>query len=151
MRKVSDVIECLRDIVGQEDLLAAFAEADAEGLNYIILNFKVPNLRYVQGFNIIMYYLPGQDLITWTKLEVLVSSDLPARDFMTKIYNELLSLGAEVVVRRDGISVFRKLENFNIGTEIINFLSQVIKIVEGIDLPEEILGTKLVFSRHMVL
>ncbi len=151
MGKVSDVIESLRNIVRQEDLLAAFAEADAEGLNYIILNFKVSNLRYIHGFNIIMYYLPGQDLITWTKLEVLVSSDLPARDFMTKIYNELLSLGAEVVVKKDGISVFRKLEGFNIETEIINFLNQVIKIVEGIDLPKKILGTKLVFSRHMVL
>jgi len=58
---------------------------------------------------------------------------------------------AEVVVKRDGISVIKKLGVPEIKTEVWNFLSRVVKIVEGIDINKENLRAKLMYSKHAVL
>jgi len=149
--RLNTILESLEGLVKQEHVLAAFAEADVEGLNHVVLSFRVIELKYIKGLNIIMYYLPGQDLISWVRLEVLVSSDVPARDFMGRMYSELIAMKAEVVVKRDGISVIKRLGVPEIKTEVWNFLSRVIKIVEGIDINKENLRAKLIYSKHAVL
>ncbi|RLG77027.1 MAG: hypothetical protein DRO14_02950 [Thermoprotei archaeon] len=150
MFKLDYVINNLRDIIKREEMLAAFAEADVEGLNYVVFNFKVLGLKYIHGLNIITYYLPGQELVSWVRFEVLISSELPARDFMTRMYGELLKLKSEVVVKQDGISVIKKAKS-DIRGELVEFLRDVTKIVESIDLSKEVVREKLVFSKYVVL
>ena len=150
MFKLDYIASNLRDLIGCEEMLAAFAEADVEGLNHVIFNFKVLGLKYIRGLNIIAYYLPGQELVLWIRFEVLISSELPARDFMTRIYGELIKLRSEVVVRQDGISVIKKAKS-DIRGELVEFLRDVARIVENTDLSEEELKEKLIFHKYVVL
>ncbi len=150
MFKLDYIISNLRDLIEREEMLAAFAEADVEGLNYVIFNFKVLGLKYIRGLNIIAYYLPGQELVLWIRFEVLISSELPARDFMTRIYGELLKLRSEVIVKQDGISVIKKAKS-NVRGELVEFLRDVARIVESTDLSEEELKEKLIFHKYVVL
>ncbi|MCD6428286.1 MAG: hypothetical protein J7L12_01565 [Desulfurococcales archaeon] len=150
MFKLDYIISNLRDLVGRDEMLAAFAEADVEGFNCIIFNFRVLGLKYIHGLNIIAYYLPGEELILWIRFEVLISSELPARDFMTRIYGELLKLRSEVIVKQDGISVIKKARS-DVRGELIEFLRDVARIVESINLSEEDLKERLIFSKYVVL
>ena len=151
MFSINYVIEALADLAPRDKVMAAFAEADVEGLNYILLNFKVLKMKFIYGANVILYYLPGQEVIPWIRFEVLLSSDVPARDFMTKMYSKLLEFGLEVVVKYDGISIMKKVKSGDIKGELMRFLYNVIKIVEDIKLPEEEIRKKLVFSGYAVL
>ena len=150
MFRLDYIISNLGDLIEREEMLAAFSEADVEGLNYVIFSFKVLGLKYIQGLNIITHYLPGQELILWVRFEVLISSRLPARDFMTRIYGELLKLRSEVIVKQDGISVVKKAKS-NVRGELVEFLRDVARIVESTDLSEEALKEKLIFHKYVVL
>ncbi len=127
---VNKVAEELSEFIPTKELLWASSEADELGANLIILAFKVGNCRFINRMNIILRYLPLISEVLWMRVEIIISSDLPAKDFLTRIYNELIRSGAEVAVKKDSISAIYKL-NLNSIRESIKSVINNIKEILG--------------------
>jgi len=134
MLETWEVIKALEELTKPLNLIEAFEEANEVSARYIILRFKSMNSKYVEGINIILRYLPHTSLVIWGRIEVLVSRDIPAKEFLTRIYNELIKSKAEVLVKADGISVFYKLNTASANefkADLIRKISECLRIIEG--------------------
>jgi len=80
--------------------------------------------------NIIIRYVPLLSRVLWIRIEFLISSNLPAKDFMTRIYNDLVRMGAEVAIKKDSISAIFRV-NMNSISEDINRLLSSLKGILG--------------------
>ncbi len=107
--KVQELIERLQGLVPPEEILWVTAEADSLGSQHVIMKFRTQKSKHVDSINLILSYLPHENAFLWGKLEILVKPDLSAREFITVMYGRLIRMGCEVLVKSDGISIFRKL------------------------------------------
>ncbi len=106
---IGEVKEGLKKLIPPDELEWLAAEADVEQTKTIILHFKVNKATLVEGVNLLINYIPGSGRITGVKVEVLITNEVGAKKFITETYPQLIKEGYEVVVKGDGISVFRTL------------------------------------------
>jgi len=135
MLEAQEVIKALEGYVKAVNLIEAFEEANEVSAKYIILRFKVVNSMYVEGINLILRYLPHSSLITWGRIEVLISKNIPAKEFLTRIYNELIKSRAEVVIKADGISALYKLNTTSANefrSDLVKKVSECLRVIEGV-------------------
>ncbi len=134
MIEVFELAEKLRDYVSRDKVIEIFTEADEVAGEYVIISFNAKNVSYVEGINLIFRYLPYVSKILQARLEVLISKDLPATEFLTIKYKALIREGIEVALKRDGISLFCKLNVENADVFISDFkrrLITIMNIIEG--------------------
>lgn len=136
MIEIDDLINALERFIKPSKLIEAFEEANECSAKYVIFKFKILNAKFIEGVNIILRYLPHVSAITWGRVEVLISRNVPAKEFLSRIYNSLVKSKAEVIIRADGISAFYKL-NLESAIKLRKDLTEKIRIcsriVEGIE------------------
>lgn len=132
---VRELIERLRDLVPPEEILWVTAEADSLGSRYVIIRFRAQKSKYVDSVNLILSYVPHEDTVLWGRLEILVKPDVSAREFITDMYGKLIRMGCEVLVKSDGISIFRKL-GIDIDTQSIKRgLKEICEVLHDVCFP----------------
>ena len=103
-----ELIDDLKDTIPPHELSWLFSEADVEQGNTIVLKLRTGESKLIEGANLIIHYIPGSGAVRSAAVEVLVKADISAREFMAEIYPKLIKEGFEVIVKGDGISVFRR-------------------------------------------
>ncbi|OYT52170.1 MAG: hypothetical protein B6U73_00340 [Desulfurococcales archaeon ex4484_204] len=146
MYDIYDVINDFRDIVEPDRLLWVFSEASEVSARYVIMRFNA-NLSIIKGVNVIFRYIPMLDKILWIRLEVMISSDVSAKDFFIRIYRELGKMGCEVAIGRNSISIFSDLRPPKLSSKVVNRVREIAKLVSGQDIKEAL---KLKLTDYMV-
>lgn len=129
---MEEVKEGLKELVPAEELEWLAAEADVEHAKTIILHFKVKGGRLVEGVNILLSYIPEDGRVTGCRVEVLITHEVGAKKFITETYPRLISEGYEVVVKGDGISVFRRLHTAPAGEAVMRHVMKVCNILQEV-------------------
>ncbi len=116
--RAEDVIERLSNLVAPDTMKWVMSEADVTGSPYIYLVFEVSGSRFVRNVNLILRYLPVKGSVLWGVLEIVISPQVEAYEFMSRMFSALTSRGYEVIVGGEGIFLKKKL-GLNISSDVI--------------------------------
>jgi len=128
MFPLEKLIDFVGGLVPVEDFEWILSDLESSGSKEAMM-FFVTNSRILPNVNVIFSYLCGAGLIEWVRVEIAISKDVEALSFFTKYYPELIKSGGEVVVRGDGISVFYKIRLVSETRKLMDYVSEVAKIV----------------------
>jgi hypothetical protein len=128
--KAEDIVEGLSNLVAPDAIRWVMSEADVTGSPYIYLVFEVSNARFVKTVNLILRYLPLKGSVLWGVLEIVISPEIEAYEFMGRVFRELTSRNYEVIIDKEGIFLKKKLGLHLTSDIIIEIVNEVCGIIK---------------------
>ncbi len=127
---INELRKFLRGVAKSEELTWVLSECEEVGGDYILLKFKVTNTKYLRNFNIVFRCTYGSEGIPSIKLEIVISTEYPAPDFLQRVYGKLVESGAEVALSSDGVFVYYKLSGDGLAEKIKEKLKYVVSLLK---------------------
>lgn len=111
MHTYEDLIHFLSDYVKLDDILWLLSDSEVHSYGQVIISFNT-NSKVVLGVNVIFSHRLGGGLED-VRVEFLISADVSASKFLSSQYTDLIKSGAEVLVKKEGISVFYRVKSLS--------------------------------------
>jgi len=122
-----DLMRFLGDYVKLDDILWLLSDSEVHSYGQVIISFNT-NSKVVLGVNVIFTHRLGGGLED-VRVEFLISTDISASKFLSSQYTDLIKSGAEVLVKKEGISVFYRVKSLG-NTSLKQYVDNVCKILE---------------------
>ncbi len=117
----------MEGVISSDSLATIFAMADEECTRRIVLHFKVSGCEPLNEASLLITYVPYADIVEPLRLEIRINPDkVSAREFMSNQYNELVRLGAQVAIDKDGVYATFKVQE---GEDLVGFIRRTLDLV----------------------
>lgn len=127
MHTYEDLMRFLGDYVKSDDILWLLSDSEVHSYGQVIISFNT-NSKVVLGVNVIFTHRLGGGLED-VRVEFLISTDISASKFLSSQYTDLIKSGAEVLVKKEGISVFYRVKSLG-NASLKQYVDNVCKILE---------------------
>lgn len=128
MLNADEVSRLACGLVTAEEVFSVLAYASTSAIKVVSLEFSVEGCEYLKQARLIISVPLDEAIAEWVGFEAWLSPDVPAKDFVTRAYAELVSRGFSVTMSRDGIFVHKeKIKNVCIKT----IIEDICRIVEN--------------------
>ncbi len=114
--------------VTSEEVFSVLAYASTSAIKIVSLEFSIDGCDYLKQARLILSIPLDEAVAEWVGFEAWLSPEVPARDFITRAYNELMSRGFSVTMSRDGIFIHKERVR---NVCLKSLLEEICKIVEG--------------------
>lgn len=135
MLSAEEVAKLACGAVTVEEVFSILAYASTSAIRVVSLEFSIKDCSYLKQARLIMGVPLDEPVAEWVGFEAWLSPNVPARDFITRAYNELMSSGFSVTMSRDGVFIHRERVR---NVCIKKLLEEICRIIEG-NVPSEII------------
>ncbi len=117
-------------LIPRDTVRWAFSDADLNGFNKVIFVFRVEESALIRSVNLVINYAPFRGEILWGAVEIVISGNLPVKDFFKRTYINLLKANFEVLVDASGIYVVKKLGRDLTSNKVLDVVREVCNAVK---------------------
>lgn len=114
--------------VTAEEVFSVLAYASTSAIKIVSLEFSVEGCNYLGQARLIVSVPLDEAVAEWVGFEAWLSPEVPAKDFITRSYNKLVSLGFSVTMSKDGVYIQKeRVRNVCLRT----LVEEICRVVEG--------------------
>ncbi len=119
----------LSDYIKLDDILWIISDSEIHGYKQVMISFTTDS-KVILGVNVIFSH-KFEDELEDVIVEFLISPEISASKFLTTQYTDLIKSGAEVLIKKEGISIFYRVKSLS-NTSLKQYVDRVCNIL-GVD------------------